>query len=339
MTIKRIKLGLMLTAMAFGSATAEDQSVERSVVFIKCVSPNSDKSTQGTGVLVSPYGHVLTAKHVVPQGYKCKGVIGTAAQDPARNLQRDPRLVPIDAALLRFIPGPGETFPFVSYRKLDGSKLKGNAITVSGFPQGGTGEIVTHAGTLSSTIANENGIVATDALTSTGMSGGPVLLKSDHHLIGIIAGADFDPSTGAPASYGVLSVETIADQFKLTLADDDAAQGNNSSNEVASNEKEFGPIQLAPGESKSFPLRLTKGGPVDLFVQSLQFGQGSPANAVYVKICSADESAEACEKTARQMEASQALRKRLEQGPAQASIFNFSSNPNVTISFRIAQPF
>ncbi|SAL49792.1 hypothetical protein AWB67_02273 [Caballeronia terrestris] len=319
------------------STLTRAQSIEQTVVYIEC---KSDKAStvKGAGVLVSPYGHVLTAKHVAPAGYVCKGVIGTGAQQPTRNLIRDPRTVNLDAVLLRFVPAPDEKFSYLRYRRLEGSNLKGAAITVSGFPPNGTGEIVTNSGTLSSLISDETGIVKTDALSASGMSGGPVILKSDGSLIGIVAGAQFDPATGSPSSYGVLSMEWFANEFGLTSVSPETAVASvpASSPKIIVKENEYGPIEFAPGESKSFPLDLGNAGAVDVFMQSIVYeGADHGAQGVFVRICSAQNN-QPCD--GRQIGESETFRQRLTEGPGQISIFNFKENPKIKLTFRIASP-
>lgn len=313
---------------------SESQATEKSVVFIECTSKDAQLTTKGSGVLVSPNGHVLTARHVAPAGFDCKGVVGTAGQTPVRKLLRDPRIVAIDATMLRFVPEPEEHFEFLSYRKIEGPLLKGKAISAYGFPNKGTGEVVSNTGTLSSTVPDENGIIATDALSTSGMSGGPVVLIDDGSLIGIVAGADFDLSTGSPSSYGVLAAQLVASSFELT--EKHATEGTFTTTNPTTNEKNYGPISLEPGEVHKIPFSMENGGPVDFYLQKIEYeGANHGSSAVHVTICPAEEE-KLCR--SRQMGDSETLRQRLPSGPGHVSIFNFKENPTVILTFRIVKP-
>ncbi len=223
--MRRVTLALLLlagslhiaTAQTSGQPGAQPPPIEGVIVYIECKSPNGQTTSKGTGVLVSGDGAVLTAKHVAPVGYACLGGIGTAATTPTRKLNRDPRQAPVDAMLLRFVQTGGEVFPFVRYRKLEAS-LRGKPISAYGFPGTGVGDVFQTDGTIAQTNIDDRGIFGTSALQSSGMSGGPVVLKEDGNLIGIIVGANFDPTTGAPASYGVLASSLVASVFDLTPA-------------------------------------------------------------------------------------------------------------------------
>jgi hypothetical protein len=118
--------------------------------------------------------------------------------------------------LLRFVRSPDEQFSFVQYRRIRDA-LRGEPIVAHGFPGGGVGDVFQTEGTIGQTNIDERGIIRTDALQTSGMSGGPVLLKRDHSLIGIVVGADFDQNTGSPSSFGVLAAQEVATLFELVL--------------------------------------------------------------------------------------------------------------------------
>ncbi|WP_350116081.1 serine protease [Nitrosomonas sp.] len=203
---------------------AHAQGISDFVVYLECAKEGQPTSF-GTGVLVSEKGHVLTAKHVVPEGYNCKGVPGNPTL-PTRGLIKDPRLMEnIDARLLKFVPGEGEKFPSVKFCKLD-DKLKGKSIKARGFSQG-SNELTVRQGVISTIHTDEKGIIETDVITTRGMSGGPVMLGDGSNLIGIVSGAQFDPATGQPAYFGVLATETIADVFGLAEAPNPCPDQNN----------------------------------------------------------------------------------------------------------------
>ncbi len=200
---------------------AKPPPIDKVIVYIECKSPNGQTTSKGTGVLVNDEGAILTAGHVAPTGFTCLGGIGTAATTPTRKLIRDPRQAPVDAILLRFVRTGGEVFPFVHYQRIH-DPLKGKPIVGYGFQTGApgdTGEPFRADGTIAQTNINGSGIFGTNALQSSRLSGGPVFLKEGDdqigNLIGIIAGADFDPSSGAPSSYGVLAAQVVANAFEL----------------------------------------------------------------------------------------------------------------------------
>jgi S1-C subfamily serine protease len=206
-------------APLIGTAFAQDAE---STVYIKCDGPDG-KTSRGSGVIVSEDGRVLTAKHVAPSAdYKCRGVLGTAAEEPTRTLLRRKSSPDYDALLLYFVPKPGEKFRPVYVVELD-PELQGRAIAAYGFPATGTGEVSVRTGTISTTTPNEAGMIETDALTTRGMSGGPVFLKDTpggRALVGIVAGANFDPGAGNEADFAVLAVELLRDDFDLLTIED-----------------------------------------------------------------------------------------------------------------------
>jgi hypothetical protein len=206
-------VGLMLLLTAHSSAVAEIQ--HDSIVFIECLG-DDEKTTRGSGVIVSDEGAILTAKHVAPAGYKCKGVKGTAATTPTRKLIRRRASTTYDAMLLEFVPDPGEVFHAVRYVGLT-PEMQGKDITAYGFPGGGTatGQISRRRGVVSTTSPDEQGNIETDVLTTAGMSGGPVILDENDGLIGIIAGANFDVATGTPADFAVLAAEQVSNELEL----------------------------------------------------------------------------------------------------------------------------
>lgn len=208
-----------LTTMFAFSASA--QQIEQVIVYIECTAPqnvpNPGQIVRGSGVIVSREGHVLTAKHVAPADYTCRGGIGTATIQPIRSLLHDSRQVHIDATLLKFVPVGDEQFPFLRYHPIEAS-LRRKPITAHGFPASrgvGVGAVYSTQGIIAQTTTNTQGIFGTDALQSGGMSGGPVVLNSDGSLVGIIVGATFG-ADGAPASYGVLAASEVATPLGLS---------------------------------------------------------------------------------------------------------------------------
>ena len=197
-----------------GGARAE-RPIERSVVFIECTD-TAGGASRGSGVIVSPQGHVLTAKHVVPDGAKCKGSIGVADPNVASMLVVQPTALPVDAALLRFTSGG--PYDYVPYCNVEDWMIR-KRIIVAGFPGNTeTGAASYREGVLATTIPNASGLLETDGQTVEGMSGGPVFSRNLNGLIGIVAGAKFT-AQGTISYYGILPVSFFADALRLQESD------------------------------------------------------------------------------------------------------------------------
>ena len=200
-----------LAAVALCSAVAASAN-NRLVVYIECSNPKQPELPlfKGTGVVISSEGHVLTAEHVQPEGYECVGSLenNTIAKRQLQVDFKDFQLnEKIDGKLLRFIPSSGETFDYATYCPVNADSV-GDVIVVKGFHGKSKGLPSATLGILSTYIANPRGILETDAQTVGGKSGGPVFLQNTDTIIGIVAGAEFDPS-GLPAYYGVLTAEAL----------------------------------------------------------------------------------------------------------------------------------
>jgi hypothetical protein len=325
-------LALTITAPANAQTTGGPAPIEKVVVYIECTSEKDGSKTQGTGVLVSENGQVLTAKHVVPPGFKCLGGIGTAATTPTRRLIRDIRQVAADAILLKFVRDPGEEFNFVRYRRIT-DNLKGHSITAHGFPKASqTGQVFQTEGVIATTIPDDRGMIGTSALQSSGMSGGPVFLKQDGSLIGIIAGADFDTATGSPASFGVLAAQEIANSLELTTS------GQQTGLEKLA-EKRFGPTLLNPGETKNFAIKLEREGLVDVLIESIKLADGSHKQTpgLAVRVCNAQTPVGVpCDHN--QVGEAGVASKKLPAGWANISVFNFDVNPKLSFTMRVDYP-
>jgi hypothetical protein len=202
-------LGLFGLA-ALAPFAARGQSPEETIVYIECSA--GGEVSRGSGVIVSPEGHVLTAGHVVPDGASCQGSVGVADPNLAARLIVQPTLVAVDAALLRFAR-PGE-YPFASYCPVETSALR-REIVVAGFPgRSETGAISYRQGILSTVTPNARGLLETDGQTVAGMSGGPVYSKNMAGFLGIVAGADFAPD-GTVSFYGIVPAAFYADALGL----------------------------------------------------------------------------------------------------------------------------
>ena len=239
-----MKAGRVLAGLIVLAATALPASADNKlVVYIECTHESKPVS-QGTGVVVSPEGHVLTARHVVPEGYTCRGALESRT-NPLRGLIRpvqDRNLdEAIDGKLLRFIPNDGETFAFASFCPIEADTVAKDLV-VKGFHRGSIAFPSATAGVLSTHISNDVGIVETDAMTISGKSGGPVFLKDTTSIIGVVAGAKFDPS-GLPAYFGVLSADAVAFAYRIMQRGDTCKPASDA---VANSVSEMpAPIEVA----------------------------------------------------------------------------------------------
>jgi hypothetical protein len=253
-----VKFGLNLICLVLSVAylpASYAQSLDDVTVYIECTpseelqSSTTDKlyPSLGTGVLVSEQGHVLTARHVVPDGYKCKGVPKDGSLSK-QELRKDYRSVNsnLDAILLKFSNIPDEPFPSVKYCKLN-KMLKGMEIIVQGFPSNSNDvkQPSLRKGEISTTEIDGNGMFQTSAPTIRGMSGGPVVLANSSNLVGIIAGAPLDEGTDQPSYWAVLAAESIASTFNLVEAPSNICLGQTSDN-VTPKDDERVRIQITP---------------------------------------------------------------------------------------------
>lgn len=204
----------LITALSLSAAAltgaGKAQAIEDTIVYLECTL--GDKTSRGTGVIVSADGLVLTAKHVVPDGASCKGSIGVADSNNAARMVIRPTITPVDAALLQF--SQNRTYAFAGYCELKKRMIR-EEILIAGFPgRTETGVPSYRQGILSTVFANTEGILETDAQSVAGMSGGPVYSKDLNGIVGIVIGAQFTPQ-GTPEYYGILPVETVANSFQL----------------------------------------------------------------------------------------------------------------------------
>lgn len=189
------------------------------VVYVECTSPEGMKS-QGSGVLVSSEGHVLTARHVMPDGANCQASIGnnTRSKRAIRPSFASRKIDGgFDALLMEFGRDATETFPFASLCPVT-DDLKGRPIIAKGFHASSFGAPSSTDGILSSTAINFEGLIETTAMTVNGKSGGPVFLRGSDAIVGIIAGASFTPQ-GVVSTYSMLATDAvISDLPMLTIS-------------------------------------------------------------------------------------------------------------------------
>lgn len=207
-----LSLGLSSIASAMPSPTLANDDL---VVYIECAGKEG-QTTQGSGVLVSENGHVLTARHVVPDGFECLASVGNSSL-PKRGLrpsfQSNSINSKFDALVMEFGRNTGETFPFASLCTVT-DNLKGSNIVAKGFHSGSFGAPSSTDGILSNTYIRPDGFVETTAMTINGKSGGPVFLQGTDNIVGIIAGAEFNVQ-GIVSSYSVLATNAVLGSVNL----------------------------------------------------------------------------------------------------------------------------
>ena len=193
---------------------AAADEIDDTIVYIECKTPDG-KVMSGSGVLVSAKGHVLTARHVVPEGGTCVGSPGVADPNTAARMIVQPSNLPVDAVILRFSKaGP---YPFVRYCPLADWMVRRD-IMIAGFPgKTETGAVSYRKGVLSTVNPIANGMLETDGQSVAGMSGGPVFADRMKALIGIVAGAKF-AADGTVSYFGILPIADFAAALGLTLS-------------------------------------------------------------------------------------------------------------------------
>lgn len=126
----------------------------------------------GTGFIVSPDGHVLTASHVIPDNPEIKELYVTGTIGPKTADHKPFRLELIqrgkyDAALLRIVSPPANLLPLAIRQK---EAVGGEQIFVLGYPLG-----LTNVHFLDGSVSSVDGVdIATNVLVNKGNSGGPV---------------------------------------------------------------------------------------------------------------------------------------------------------------------
>jgi hypothetical protein len=207
-------LGLLLV-LSFPAPLLAQDALEESIVFITCQNEATGETRTGSGVVVSEKGYVLTALHVAPKGFECRGSRGVADPNNMERMVQTPlAAAAYDIALLRFTRD--RTYSFLKYCELD-DNMKRKRIFAAGYPTGSaTGKPSFRSGILSTTFQTPEGYLETDSLTAAGMSGGPILADDEKSLIGIVSGTQFG-ADGAPVFYGITPIVNVAvTSFQLT---------------------------------------------------------------------------------------------------------------------------
>ena len=188
------------------------QQVDEAVVYVECFDTNGNRF-QGSGVVVSRSGHVLTARHVIPQNPRanepCRGSVGVADSSSAKRLNLLPqRDVGFDTAILRFADAQTD-YAFLKYCPLN-DRMLGKPVFAVGYPAATqTGKPSYRAGIVSTTFVTSDGYIESDILVAPGMSGGPVLADDRGSMIGLVAGAKFDVTTGLPEFYAITPITEL----------------------------------------------------------------------------------------------------------------------------------
>lgn len=206
--MRRARRSLAWGLAAMVALAAPARAEDSTVVHIAC-----DTGAEGSGVIVSAEGHVLTAAHVMAPGATCTASIGRR-NGPRLPLVAERRHPTLDALLMRLDAGAElGPLPFATVCPLEGQG--GQEIRVVAFHGASTGAPSVTEGILSTTELRD-GTVEMTGMTAEGKSGGPVFLHGTDAIVGIVAGAEFAAS-GLVAYYGMVPVEGMAD-FGLTPA-------------------------------------------------------------------------------------------------------------------------
>ncbi|RWM07981.1 serine protease [Mesorhizobium sp.] len=232
-----LAVALFADFLLMGNAFAASAALpEETIVYIKCNIPKTQTTPAveitGSGVVVSPEGYVLTARHVLggkpgeslPANVDCRGTIGVADSGVAKRLIAQPIEVGTDAALLQF--SETKDYPFAKFCKVEDWMIRRD-LFVAGFPgDTGSGAASFRKGVLSTVKRNAYGLLETDGQTIEGMSGGPVYASNLNAIIGIVIGASF-ASDGTVSYFGILPVSFYQQQFGLTASDEPCYYRNN----------------------------------------------------------------------------------------------------------------
>lgn len=197
---------LLLLGSAFGfdgAEEAEAQAIDQlSAVYIEstCTDSNNGetRTSQGSGVIVSATGHVLTAYHVIQCWLdqltqerlktRPKGRVGSLYEQ-ARDLDVVRYDAAADVAVLKFLGAPGarnyRVAPLCSLR----DPKPGTRFTATGFPLGQDYQPVD--GQIGNVSAG-GGRWAASVAFAYGMSGGPVFF--DGQVVGLVKGGFKDDS-------------------------------------------------------------------------------------------------------------------------------------------------
>lgn len=155
---------------------------------------------QGSGVIISKEGHVLTSHHVIEDAQRIEVVMNDGTKYPAELVGRDP---PTDLAVVK-IKADGRT-DFVPVEAGDSEALRvGEVVIALGSPfslgSSVTAGIVSQKGRAIGAFPYED-FIQTDASINPGNSGGP-LVDAEGRMVGLCAVIQ----TGSPYSRGSIGI-------------------------------------------------------------------------------------------------------------------------------------
>ena len=204
--ILRVDLGLIavisLAMLQCALAQEETSRLSDSTVFliIDTTDNSGAQSTiTGSGVIISPQGHVLTSAHnlpdlVDPTGYRSvriRGVVGTKFGYPVDLERTGMASKDVDVAILKFRSIHGVSLRAAAVPVGDDLK-QGDIVTILGFPIGL--DLNVTRGTVTS-VNGPSGRLVTDTQVAEGSSGGPAY-DAFGRLIGIVSSGFRDDNTG-----------------------------------------------------------------------------------------------------------------------------------------------
>lgn len=208
---------------------AQADALDPTIVHVECSEPGGNPR-RGTGVVISPDGMVLTAKHVVlgtaaalSDATTCMGGLGHALT-PKSQMTVQSLSGAYDAAMLKY---PGLVgADHVQFCPVE-PRHKRAEVIAAGFPlRSATGQPSERMGILATIEPDPKGLLESDAVTTSGMSGGRVTLAENGRLVGIVSGALPEPATGYPSAYAVLAASRLAPEFgQFGLSSDPALCG------------------------------------------------------------------------------------------------------------------
>lgn len=225
----------LYTFLALISSPVQAQEIAETSVFIRCTTtplPNpaggpagEPFEQEGSGVVISPEGYVLTAGHLVwgdagvdavkrqavLDRTKCEGVLGSKREGGSDfDLNFEKGSIAHDAAVLR-ISIVRSDYEFLQYCRIYPENRRANFLA-AGYPLGASsGPPSLRRGILSSTYATA-GLLQTDILTTQGMSGGMVMLEDSEKLFGLVIANKFGQGA-IPEFFGILYVHLLQGEF------------------------------------------------------------------------------------------------------------------------------
>lgn len=192
------------------------------VVYINCWAGKTPIG-EGSGVVVSDNGIVLTAKHLVangearevdPDSFECEGAIDFKKTGERHQLKYKGHSSDYDALLLQFEKLPDNGTGYAKFCPPEGLARK--QLFAAGFDSTTFDKFKENVGFLSIDQLNDEGTLVTTAPMSPGMSGGPVFLEDYLALIGIVKGTKFN-SIGSIDGLIAVAAQAVEGEFGLEV--------------------------------------------------------------------------------------------------------------------------